>query len=62
MRNVSLPVQREAAAARLSCSQLMLEMLEIHVKEERDKQLQEERKGAVLKVSYFILIQVTSYP
>ena len=51
MRNFSLPVQREAAYIKMEYSELMLDMFQQHIEEERNKQLQEQRKGSVLRVS-----------
>ena len=50
MRNVNSPVQRELAEIKLHSCDLKLEVLEVFVKEERNKQLLEQRKGSIVKL------------
>ena len=47
---MSCPVQRESGEVKLRAAELMIEMQELYAKEERQRQLQEQRKGSVLKV------------
>lgn len=52
MRNFSLPIQRELADIKICCGELMLEMFQVHSKEMRNIQLNDMRKGSVVKVRY----------
>lgn len=54
MRGMSLPVQREAADIKIACGELMLEIFRVHAREMRNKQLEDQRKGSVLKVGHFL--------
>ena len=47
MRHLSTPVQRENVALKLDCADLMLDMFELHVEEERERRLEDLRKGYV---------------
>lgn len=51
MRNVSLPIQRELADMYITCGEVMLEMFQVHAKETRAQQLEDLRKGSVVKVN-----------
>ncbi|XP_065923991.1 cilia- and flagella-associated protein 46 isoform X6 [Magallana gigas] len=50
VRNVSLPVQRELADMYIKCGDVMLEMFQVHAKETRAQQLEDLRKGSVVKM------------
>ncbi|XP_056005172.1 cilia- and flagella-associated protein 46-like isoform X7 [Ostrea edulis] len=50
VRNVSLPIQRELADMYISCGDVMLEMFRVHAKETRTQQLEDLRKGSVVKM------------
>ena len=52
VRNFSLPIQRELADIKICCGELMLEMFQVHSKEIRNIQLNDMRKGSVVKVRY----------
>ena len=51
LRNLSLPVQRELADINVECGELMLEIFNLYAKETRNKQLEDLRKGSVVKVN-----------
>ena len=50
MRSMCPSQQRDTALLKLELSELMLEMLNLHVEQERAKQRERERKGSVLRV------------
>ena len=50
MNGISCPIQREVSELRLVTVEMMLEMLGLHVQEERQRQQQEQRKGSTLRV------------
>nr|XP_022339451.1 cilia- and flagella-associated protein 46-like isoform X3 [Crassostrea virginica] len=50
VRNVSLPIQRELADMYITCGEVMLEMFQVHAKETRAQQLEDLRKGSVVKM------------
>ncbi|CAH1785035.1 unnamed protein product [Owenia fusiformis] len=50
LRNVSLPIHREAADIKVMYGEVMVEMFKQHATETREKQLEEERKEAVVKL------------
>lgn len=50
IKNMSLPIQREVADVKIACGDLMLEIFRVHAKEMRNKQLDDQRKGSVLKM------------
>ncbi|XP_072177207.1 cilia- and flagella-associated protein 46-like [Diadema setosum] len=50
MRNVSLPVQREACAAKLTLSELLIDMLAIFTEENRVYRVAESRKSSLEKL------------
>ena len=47
---VSLPMQRECAEIKLLAGEHMIEMMSLYASEERQKQIQEQRKGSVIRV------------
>lgn len=49
---MSLPVQRELADMYIKCGDVMLEMFQVHAKETRAQQLEDLRKGSVVKVTF----------
>ncbi|KAJ8317581.1 hypothetical protein KUTeg_005485 [Tegillarca granosa] len=49
-RNISLPVQRELADIMIECGEVMLEIFKEYSKEVRNKQLEDQRKGSVVKM------------
>lgn len=49
---MSLPVQRELADMYIMCGEVMLEMFQVHSKETRAQQLEDLRKGSVVKVTF----------
>ena len=51
---MSLPIQREVADIKIKYGDMMLEVFRVHAKETRNKQLEDQRKGSVLKVSHWI--------
>ena len=48
---MSLPIQREVADVKITYGEIMLEIFRVHAKEMRFRQLEDQRKGSVLKVS-----------
>ncbi|XP_041476710.1 cilia- and flagella-associated protein 46-like isoform X5 [Lytechinus variegatus] len=50
MRNVSLPVQREACAAKLTLSELLIDVFAIFAEEDRKHRIAESRKGSLEKL------------
>ena len=44
-------MQREVADIKIKYGDMMLEIFKVHAKEMRGKQLEDQRKGSVLKVS-----------
>ncbi|XP_060585472.1 cilia- and flagella-associated protein 46-like isoform X2 [Ruditapes philippinarum] len=50
IRGMSLPVQREAADIKIACGELLLEIFRVHAAETRNQQLEDQRKGSVLKM------------
>ncbi|XP_052228420.1 cilia- and flagella-associated protein 46-like isoform X3 [Dreissena polymorpha] len=50
IRNMSLPVQREAASCKIACGELLLEIFRVHARESRSLQMEDTRKGSVLKM------------
>ncbi|XP_062591392.1 cilia- and flagella-associated protein 46-like [Saccostrea cucullata] len=50
VRNVSLPTQRELADMYIVCGEIMLELFRVHAKETRSQQLEDLRKGSVVKM------------
>ena len=53
LRNVSLPCQRECAEIHNLSVDLQLEILDLHIQEERNIQLRNIRKSSVLRVIIF---------
>jgi len=53
---MSLPVQRECAAMKLSYANLLLSMLRLHISDERQKTVQKLQLPAVLQVTRIIII------
>ena len=53
---MSLPVQREAADIKIACGELLLEIFRVHAAETRNRQLEDQRKGSVLKVTLKIIL------
>jgi len=47
---MSLPVQREASDIKIACGDLLLEIFRVHASETRTQQLEDQRKGSVLKM------------
>lgn len=47
---MSLPIQRETADVKIACGELLLEIFRVHAKECRNRQLEDQRKGSVLKM------------
>ena len=56
LRNLSLPVQREAVDAKLIISDLMVDMLKQFSNEDRGKRELETQKGSIQKVMCSIVI------
>lgn len=50
MKGISTPVQRELASVKMSLVELMLQMYTVFVDELRNEQMQNVRKGSVLRV------------
>ncbi|XP_069140158.1 cilia- and flagella-associated protein 46-like isoform X2 [Argopecten irradians] len=50
LRSLSLPIQRELADIKVHCGTVMLEIFQEHAKEARETQLEDLRKGAVVKM------------
>ncbi|XP_052771669.1 cilia- and flagella-associated protein 46-like isoform X4 [Mya arenaria] len=49
-RGMSLPVQREAGDIKIACGELLLEIFRVHARETSALQLEDQRKGSVLKM------------
>ncbi|KAL3864704.1 hypothetical protein ACJMK2_006363 [Sinanodonta woodiana] len=50
IRNISLPIQREVADIKIEYGNILLEIFRTHAKEVRSQQLEDQRKGPVLKM------------
>ena len=58
---MSTPAQRENAAMKLACGELMVEMYALYVEEDRRERLANIRKGSVLRTLEEFVAEDPSY-
>ncbi|XP_060072788.1 cilia- and flagella-associated protein 46-like [Ylistrum balloti] len=61
LRNLSLPIQRELADIKVHCGSVMLAIFQEHAKEARETQLEDIRKGAVVKMVEDFIRETPTY-
>ncbi|OWF46298.1 Tetratricopeptide repeat protein 40 [Mizuhopecten yessoensis] len=61
LRSLSLPIQRELADIKVHCGTVMLEIFQEHAKEARETQLEDIRKGLVVKLVEDFIRETPTY-